>query len=207
VAGEHLARGCDVERAPAPAAEAGFGVPRVVVGNHGVDNDEPVVSGAQLLHMAYGAFYLLAGWHQARAVLERPAVILDMGDLDAAGAEAVPNVVDLAAFLADRVELAAYVHDGAWGDTRGDEKRAPQVPRGSSRRGHSEDLRGDSSANWRAPLSTASSSESSSSLFAFPGGVLFGVMRGRQLHRPFRLEHESVVSQMRRSCGVAGGLE
>jgi len=39
--------------------------------------------------------------------------------------EAVPNVVDLAAFLADRVardarELAAYVHDGARGDTRGD---------------------------------------------------------------------------------------
>jgi len=39
--------------------------------------------------------------------------------------EAVPNVVDLAAFLADRVardarELAAYVRDGACGDTRGD---------------------------------------------------------------------------------------
>jgi len=60
--------------------------------------------------------------------------------------EAVPNVVDLAAFLADRVardarELAAYVHDGACGDTRGDEKRAPQVPRGSSRHGHSADSR------------------------------------------------------------------
>ncbi len=39
--------------------------------------------------------------------------------------EAVPNVVDLAAFLADRVardarELAAHVRDGACGDTRGD---------------------------------------------------------------------------------------
>jgi len=58
--------------------------------------------------------------------------------------EAVPNVVDLAAFLADRVardarELAAYVRDGAGGHTSGDEKRAPHVPRGSSRHGHPED--------------------------------------------------------------------
>src|SRR6516162_6721963 len=49
VAGQHLARRRDVERAPTPAADARLWITGIVVGHHGVDDDAAVVTRAQLL--------------------------------------------------------------------------------------------------------------------------------------------------------------
>src|SRR5215831_11650959 len=74
----------DVERAPAPAAHAWLGVARVIIGDDRIDHDPAVMPGAQRLDLADGALDLLARRHQGSTVLQRPAIILHVRDLDAA---------------------------------------------------------------------------------------------------------------------------
>ena len=106
VAGQHLAGGRDVERAPAPAADARLRIARVIVRHHRVDDDAAVMARAQILHRRRRALDLLAGRHQRGAVLERPAVILHVRDLDAACAERQCEIDH----LADAVDVGA-MHD------------------------------------------------------------------------------------------------
>ena len=87
VAGQDLARRRDVQVLPRPAAHAGLGIARVVVGHHVVDHEHALEPLARRLDQRDRALGLLAGRHQRRAVGERPAVVLDVGDLEAPGAE------------------------------------------------------------------------------------------------------------------------
>ena len=82
VAGQHLAAGRDIERTPAPTADAGFRQPGVVVGHHGVDDDLAVMHFAQFLDRRGGALDLLGSRHHGGAVLQRPAIVLRMGDFE-----------------------------------------------------------------------------------------------------------------------------
>src|SRR5437016_3589801 len=87
VAGKHPARRRDVERTAAPAANARFGKSRIVIRNHRINDDLAMVLRPQHLDLAYGFFDLLARGHERGAVLQGPAVILDVSDFHAARAE------------------------------------------------------------------------------------------------------------------------
>ena len=106
VAGQHLARRRHVERAPAPAADAGLGIAGIVVRHHRVDDDAPVVARAQVLHRRRGTLDLLAARHQCGAVLDRPAVVLHVRDLDPARAEREREIDH----VADPVDVGAVHH-------------------------------------------------------------------------------------------------
>src|SRR5260370_445054 len=82
MAGQHLARWRHVERAPAPAADAGLGIAGIVVRHHRVDDDAAVVARAQVLHRRHGTLDLLAARHQCGAGLDPPAVVFHLRDLD-----------------------------------------------------------------------------------------------------------------------------
>src|SRR5919204_5371511 len=87
VTGQNLACWRHVERTAAPTAHARLWIAGVVVGHHGVDDDTAVMTRAQLLHRRGRPLDLLARWHQRGPVLERPAIILHMRNLDAARAK------------------------------------------------------------------------------------------------------------------------
>ena len=75
------------DRRPHPPAQASFGVAREIVRHNRVDNDDAVVAFPQSFDTTTRTFDLLSGWHQLRTVRNRPAVILNMGNFDPAGAE------------------------------------------------------------------------------------------------------------------------
>ena len=87
VAGQHLARRRHVQRAPPPTADAWLRKPRVIVGHDRVDDDLAVMPVAQFLDRRGGALNLLGARHQSCPVLQCPAVILHVRDLDPARAE------------------------------------------------------------------------------------------------------------------------
>src|SRR5207244_240467 len=70
VARQHPAGGRDIERATAPAADAGLWITRVIVRHDRVDDDASVVALAQLLDRRNRALDLSALWHQHGPVLQ-----------------------------------------------------------------------------------------------------------------------------------------
>src|SRR5215470_8571581 len=87
MARQHPAGGRDVERATAPAADARFGITRIVIRHDGIDDDVSVIALAQHLHDRKCALDLEARWHEHRAILQSPAIVLDMRDLHPARAQ------------------------------------------------------------------------------------------------------------------------
>ena len=88
MAGQSLAGRRDVDRDPAPAARAGLGIARVIVGHDHVDDElafEP--SAAPPRRARSPPSRLVARRHQRGAVRERPAVILRVRDFEPARAE------------------------------------------------------------------------------------------------------------------------
>ena len=77
----------DVEELPAPAAHALLRPQRIIVGHDIVDRQHAFEPNLCFLDDAAGLLDLLQGRHQRRAVLQRPAVILDVGDFQPVGIE------------------------------------------------------------------------------------------------------------------------
>ncbi len=87
VAGKNLARGIDEHQSTSPSAHAGFGKARVVIRDYEIDAD---TSGESLLRGGDGFcsfFELRASGQQCGAILQRPTVILSVGDFHALGSE------------------------------------------------------------------------------------------------------------------------
>src|SRR3954452_461686 len=81
VAGQHLAGRRNVEELPAPAAHALLRPQRVIVRYHVIDRERALEPLARLLDDAGAFVELRHRRHQGGAVLQRPAVILHIGDL------------------------------------------------------------------------------------------------------------------------------
>src|SRR5580658_5688726 len=75
-----------IQRTAPPAANAWLWQPRMIVRYHGVDDDLAVMTPAQFLDRLGGTFDLLGVRHQRGAVLQRPAVVLNVRDLHTARA-------------------------------------------------------------------------------------------------------------------------
>ena len=106
MARQHLAAGCDVQEATAPASHAGLGVPRVIVGHHGVDHEYALQTLRGLRHHFCRPLELRPGRHEGGPVRECPAVVLNLGHFDAAGADLHGQIQD----LFEAVDVPA-VHD------------------------------------------------------------------------------------------------
>ena len=95
--------GRDDDDLAAPAAHAGLWCIGVVVGRDEVDDELPRQPGPRVGDDRDGGVELIPRRHQRGAVGERPAVILDMRDLDAAGAQfkrqfdEAPGIVNIGA--------------------------------------------------------------------------------------------------------------
>src|ERR1051326_8952334 len=87
VTGQHLAGRRHIERAPAPTADARVWEAGEIIGHHRVDDDLAAMRAPQPLDVTQSRLDLLTRRHQRGAVLQRPAVILDVRNLDARGAE------------------------------------------------------------------------------------------------------------------------
>src|SRR4029077_6851425 len=87
MARQNLAGRRDVERPAPPSAQASFRVACEIVRHYGVNNDDAAVAFPQSFHTIDRMFDLLSRWHQLRAVRKSPAVILNLGNFDPAGAK------------------------------------------------------------------------------------------------------------------------
>ncbi len=115
MAGQDLAGWRHVQVLLAPAAHAGLGVAGVVVRHDIVDHQHALQPLLCCLDQIDRRLGLRAGRHQRRPVLERPAIILDMGDLEALGAKLDRELDD----LVQMVEVLA-VHHGVDGQRQAD---------------------------------------------------------------------------------------
>jgi len=86
VAGKRVTAWRDENKFTAPATHAGFGKFRVVIRNDRFDANFAFASFLGLLDEFQGAVELFARGQQVLAIREGPAVILDVGKLDASGA-------------------------------------------------------------------------------------------------------------------------
>ena len=87
VTGKNFAGWIDEHQSPSPAAHAGFGKARVVIGDDGIDAD---ASGEVLFGGGDGfdsPIQLLACGQERGAILQSPAVVLGVGDLHALWSE------------------------------------------------------------------------------------------------------------------------
>ena len=107
VAGQHLAGGRDVEELPAPAAHAFLRPQRVIIRHHIVDGENALQPHGGFLDDAAGLVDLLDRRHQGGAVLQRPAVILHVGDFQPVGVEIDRHLDD----VGELMQVLA-VHDG-----------------------------------------------------------------------------------------------
>src|SRR5262249_35900181 len=80
--GKNLAGRGYVERLAPPSAHAGFRIARIVVRYHAIDDDRVLELLAQALDRCNGGEGVFARRHQRCTVLESPAIILGMSDLD-----------------------------------------------------------------------------------------------------------------------------
>ena len=87
VAGEDPTRRRNGDDAAAPTAHAWLGPPGVVVRHDEIDNQHTLQSGPRLGDELGARQHLFTRRHQGLPVLERPAVVLHMRDLEAPGAE------------------------------------------------------------------------------------------------------------------------
>ena len=87
MAGQDLAGGRDVEELPAPAAHAFLRPQRVIIRHHIVDGEHAFQPLPRFLDDAAGLLDLRQRRHQRGAVLQRPAVILHIGDFEPVGIE------------------------------------------------------------------------------------------------------------------------
>src|SRR5262245_51888033 len=87
MAGKYLAGRSYVERTAAPTADTWLWKTGVIVGHDRVDDDAAMKARAQHLDLAHRFVDLSARRHQRRTVLHRPAVILNVRNLDAGRAE------------------------------------------------------------------------------------------------------------------------
>src|ERR1700758_3657302 len=87
VAGEGLSYWIDQHHLASPAADAGLGEAPKVIGKDSFEVDfsfEALLCG---LDDGEGSIHLFLGGHQERAILQRPAVVLDVRDLQSVGGE------------------------------------------------------------------------------------------------------------------------
>src|SRR4249920_1440201 len=82
MARQDSSQGRDVERPATPAADTGLGKTRVTVRQHRIDHDVTVVNAPQLLYLSDCLIDLFACGHQRRAILQGPAIVLHMRNLD-----------------------------------------------------------------------------------------------------------------------------
>src|SRR5262245_4482878 len=87
MAGKYLAGRRYVERTAPPTADTRLRKTGVIVGHDRVNDDTAMEARAQHLHLAHRLVDLRTRRHQRRAVLHRPAVILNVCDLDPDRAE------------------------------------------------------------------------------------------------------------------------
>src|SRR4029078_10537280 len=87
MARKHLAGRRTVDRAAAPAADTGLRKPGEIVGHDRIDDDTAIKARADKVYPDHGFVARRARRHQHCAVLHRPAVILNVRDLDAARAQ------------------------------------------------------------------------------------------------------------------------
>src|SRR3954451_16233514 len=95
VARQHLAGRRNVEELPAPAAHGLLRPQRVIIGHDIVDRQPALQPLARLLDDAGALVELHHGRHQGGAVLQRPAVILHIGDLEPVGVEIDRHLDDI----------------------------------------------------------------------------------------------------------------
>ena len=106
VARPGLAGRSDQDHALGPASHASFGELSVVVGQDGVDPDAALEANLGGLECAEGIFQLRCGGHEGVPILQCPAVVLGVRDLDAIG----PEFFEEQEHLLEMIEIAA-VHD------------------------------------------------------------------------------------------------
>lgn len=82
---QHVAARGDIDEALAPAAHAGFGLARVVIGRDEIDRQAVAELASRGFHRVDGGQQLLAAGHQRSAVAQAPAVVLGVRHLDALG--------------------------------------------------------------------------------------------------------------------------
>ena len=87
MARQNLAGRRNVEELPAPAAHAFLRAQRIVVRHHVVDGENAFQPDLGLLDDTTGLLDLLQRRHQGRAVLQRPTVILHVGNFEPIGIE------------------------------------------------------------------------------------------------------------------------
>src|SRR3954451_21688814 len=95
VAGQHLAGRRDVEELAAPAAHALLRPQRVIIGHDIVDRQPALQPLARFFDDAVPLVELRHRRHQGVAFLQRPAVILDVGDLEPVGVEIDRHLDDI----------------------------------------------------------------------------------------------------------------
>ncbi len=87
VAGQHPAGGIDVDKVSAPAAHAGLRQPGVIIGDDIIDDEAAGMRSPAPPRRRRSPLAVGPARQQRGPVDERPAVVLDVGDLDASGAE------------------------------------------------------------------------------------------------------------------------
>src|SRR5215471_10255359 len=87
MARKHLTGRGDIDRAVAPTADTGLWKTRVIVRHNRVDHDAAMISRTQHFNLTRGVIDLLPRRHQGTAVLQRPAVVLHMGNFHTLCAE------------------------------------------------------------------------------------------------------------------------
>ena len=111
MAGQNFAGGIDEHQSSSPAAHAGLGILRVVIGHDGIDAD---ASGEALLGIGDDGdrfFQLRARGQERGAVGQGPSVVLRVGDLDALGIQ----LLDEGDHLFEMIEILP-VHDEIYGE-------------------------------------------------------------------------------------------
>src|SRR5271156_3829379 len=105
--GQHLACWRHIERAATPAADTRLRQPRVIIRYNRIDHDLAMMTAAQFLDRLGRSRDLRGPRHQSSAIAQSPTVILDMRELDAAGAE-LNRQRD---HVGDTVDICAVYHD------------------------------------------------------------------------------------------------
>ena len=103
---ENFPRRRNVEELPAPAAHAFLRPQRVIVRHHIVDGENALQPDLGRLDDAAGLLDLVKRRHQRRAVFQRPAVILHIGDFQPVGIQIDRHLDDLG-----QLEQVLPMHD------------------------------------------------------------------------------------------------
>lgn len=85
MAGQHIPARRNIDEALAPAAHAGLGLTRVVIGSDEIDCQAVAELATRGVHRVDGGHQLLAAGHERSAITQAPAVVLGVRHFDALG--------------------------------------------------------------------------------------------------------------------------